>query len=313
MTVACPICELHQATRSPSGAAEFFDCLRCGPFEFTGSSYQELQNGFYSLSPRTRAALCHHIRRASRGGKRVRLDSYNLPRILEGLHSPRASERADYLIEFLGETTEPGQIVELTSEEHGGIVASLDDGPFEFVLEGLSAEGQLELAEGIRRPWEARLTFGGWERFEELVRGKLLMRRAFMAMQFDEPEVERALTECFKPAAMRAGFDLFKLSDQPRAGLIELRMQVEIRTSRFVIVDLTHANLGAYWEAGFAVGLGRPVFYTCEAGWFWEHGTHFDTSHFHTVLWDATNLRAAENEVATLIRAELPDEAKLED
>jgi len=33
------------------------------------------------------------------------------------------------------------------------------------------------------------------------------------------------------------------------------RMRLEIRRSRFAVVDLTHGNRGAYWEAGFAEGL----------------------------------------------------------
>ena len=41
-------------------------------------------------------------------------------------------------------------------------------------------------------------------------------------------------------------------------------MRVQIRASRFVICDLTHGNRGAYWEAGFAEGIGRPVIFVCE-------------------------------------------------
>jgi len=48
-----------------------------------------------------------------------------------------------------------------------------------------------------------------------------------------------------------------------------------IRTARFVIADLTHDNNGAYFEAGFAEGLGLPVIYTCEAGKFDAKKTHF--------------------------------------
>ena len=54
----------------------------------------------------------------------------------------------------------------------------------------------------------------------------------------------------------------------PKAGLIDDRLRVEIRTSRFLIADLTHENAGAYWEAGFAEGLGKPVIYTCEKSKF---------------------------------------------
>ena len=44
-------------------------------------------------------------------------------------------------------------------------------------------------------------------------------------------------------------------------------------------------NSGAYWEAGFAEGLGRPVIYTCEKRYFDEHKTHIDANHSLTIVW----------------------------
>ena len=43
-------------------------------------------------------------------------------------------------------------------------------------------------------------------------------------------------------------------------------MLVEIRRARFLLAELTGDNSGVYWEAGYATGLGRPVFYTCQKG-----------------------------------------------
>jgi len=42
-------------------------------------------------------------------------------------------------------------------------------------------------------------------------------------------------------------------------------MRVEIRSAKFLVADLTDENRGAYWEAGFGEGLGKKVYYTCEA------------------------------------------------
>ena len=49
-------------------------------------------------------------------------------------------------------------------------------------------------------------------------------------------------------------------------------------------------NQGAYWEAGYAEGLRKPVIYTCKKSVFETEGTHFDTNHRVHVLWDAENL-----------------------
>ena len=77
--------------------------------------------------------------------------------------------------------------------------------------------------------------------------------------------LNQMLEQIFKPSAKRAGFELVKLDDTPAAGLIDNRMRAAIQAADFVVADLSHDNLGAYWEAGYAEGLGKPVIYKCEA------------------------------------------------
>jgi nucleoside 2-deoxyribosyltransferase len=109
----------------------------------------------------------------------------------------------------------------------------------------------------------------------------------------------------------RAGFDLRRLTDRQRAGLIDDRLRVEIRRSRFLLCELTEDNRGAYWEAGFAEGLGRPVIYTCRKDY--HPNVHFDTNHYLTVLWEPGKLDEAATELKAVIRATLPTEAKQSD
>ncbi|HEV7911876.1 MAG TPA: hypothetical protein VGP28_12530 [Methylocella sp.] len=104
-----------------------------------------------------------------------------------------------------------------------------------------------------------------------------------MAMQFDS-EMDRVVKDCFKPAVARTGFELRVLTDGQPAGSIDDQLRVALRTSRFVIADLTHDNNGAYWEAGFAEGLGRPVIYTCRKQKWDATKSHFDTSHLNTII-----------------------------
>ena len=110
-----------------------------------------------------------------------------------------------------------------------------------------------------------------------------------------------------------AGFELFKSDDELRAGLIDDQLRVQIQSSDFLIADLTHDNPGAYWEAGYAEGLGKPVIYTCEQEKFKSHPSHFDTNHHLTVLWDKNEPERAGNLLKATIRATLPLLAKLED
>lgn len=90
-----------------------------------------------------------------------------------------------------------------------------------------------------------------------------------------------------------------------------------MRATRFLVCDLTHGNRGAYWEAGFAEGLGIPVIYTCRRDVFedpaHEFHPHFDAAHWVTVPWDPANLLAAATKLKVTVRATLPAEARLED
>jgi nucleoside 2-deoxyribosyltransferase len=88
-----------------------------------------------------------------------------------------------------------------------------------------------------------------------------------------------------KPKLAEMGYPLVDLRDVSRAGVIDNLLRAQIRDSAFIIVDLTHDNLGAYWEAGYAEGLGKPVIYICERSKFEEKKTHFDTNHCTTVTW----------------------------
>ena len=134
-----------------------------------------------------------------------------------------------------------------------------------------------------------------------------------MAMQFGDEILNYVVDHCFRKAVVRAGFDLRVLTDRQPSGSIDDQLRVAPHTSRFVIADLTHANNGAYWEAGFAEGLGRPVIYTCRKVEWDERKTHFDTNHLVTIIWEGDKLEEAGTRLTATIRATLPGEARMSD
>ena len=105
-------------------------------------------------------------------------------------------------------------------------------------------------------------------------------------MQFGDPNFDLFVKEIVKPAVKEGtGYDLVNMDDVARAGVIDNIMRIQIRGATFVIADLTYDNSGAYWEAGYAEGLGKPVIYICEKEKFETQKTHFDTNHCTTVPW----------------------------
>ena len=135
----------------------------------------------------------------------------------------------------------------------------------------------------------AALTVKGWERYRELKKGQLETGYGFIALQFGEAALDEFIDDYICPAVLsELGIEVRRVSQ--RAGVIDNIIREEISTSSFVLADLTHDNRGAYWEAGYAEGLGKPVIYLCEKEKFHStNPTHFDTNHCTTVIWDAQN------------------------
>ena len=223
------------------------------------------------------------------------------------IKSPTPSEQADNLIRFLAESERPYTKQRLNFSDVGHqIGSSAPDIYAEVVsdvvqrklitLEPIFSTKFFDVAIGQK----GILTVQGWRYYEELDRGKISGNRGFMAMEFKNKILRDILNNHFKPAAKEVGFELATLDDDHIAGLIDARMSVAIRTSAFVVADLTDDNLGAYFEAGFAIGLGKTVIFTCERE-KWEEKTHFDTNHHYTVIWDSKEPeKAAEKLKATL-------------
>ena len=127
-------------------------------------------------------------------------------------------------------------------------------------------------------------------------------------MQFDDPRLERFVEEVLKPAVEEdLGCRLHDMRDVARAGLIDNIMRVQIRDARFVVAELTHDNRGAYWEAGFAEGLGKPVIYICEKSKFDQYTTHFDTNHCTTVTWSMEDPEGFQRELVATLRRSLEE------
>ena len=90
-------------------------------------------------------------------------------------------------------------------------------------------------------------------------------------------------TEGIKPGVLDAGYDPVWMKDVLTNEDICYRMIVEIRKSQFLVADFTGLKAGVYFEAGFALGLRREVFWTTKADCM--KLVHFDTNHYQHIVW----------------------------
>lgn len=311
----CPLCtyELEQEPRDVfETEGKIFLCPNCGCFEL---SFESITNfpGLVVDSPKGPAILSHAVRKMNARKECPKLTWDLVERILATTELPSPIEQVENLLLWLGDNTNFGEFFSLVPQKHQAIVGGTGSENLVAAVKALQDRGWTRGSIVSGGGFNGELTLDGWQAYEELQRGRSDSRKAFMAMAYGDSDLDKVFAECFKPAVKATGFDLHRLDDAPPAGLIDDRLRVEIRTSRFLIADLTLENRGAYWEAGFAEGLGKPVIYTCEKDHFEEHGTHFDTSHHHTIIWGNDDLDAAATALKTTIRATLPSETVLED
>ncbi|HKZ18950.1 MAG TPA: hypothetical protein VJQ57_02455 [Acidimicrobiia bacterium] len=295
------------------------NCPNCGVFEISRS----LRKAIYEQLPDrlTRALVSWVIHRG--GGTESRpyiLNTDVVSRIRATQRLPSVMEKCNLALEALeAAQNHPGESVALEYSHWRARTAALDPDEVQFIFKSLEDQDLVtgDIQDAIAR---LRLSLRGWVALEEMRRSGVRTRRAMYAMPFGNDLLDRVLKEVFRPACRRTGFQPYRLDDEPKAGLIDNRLRVSIRTARFLLVELTLSNAGAYWEAGFAEGLGKPVIYTCDKRFFDKSppyedrkGVHFDVNHHQHVLWHPDQLKAAEDALVATIRATLPGEAKLDD
>lgn len=316
MSANCPVCSmvmLEAARDVFETGGKIYSCPNCGCFKLDPRS-QSLVARISSDSPEQLPLLSYSIRRMNDRTDCPSVSKELIAEILSNSHLPSPTEQVENLLLWLGENLSfPGQQIRIIPQKHTAVIGAASRENFFIIAQELIDSGLFKGSAASGPSFSGTLTFKGWQKYEELKRGRSASRKGFMAMSYRNEDLDTVFRDCFKPAVAAAGFDLRRLDESPLAGLIDNRLRVEIRTSRFLVADLTGDNLGAYWEAGYAEGLGKPVIYTCKKSYFDKHKTHFDTNHQHTVFWDAEKLDEAAAALTLTIRATLPSEAVMED
>lgn len=293
---ACPVC------RSPDGhglvsqerdaARVTLDCPNCGKFTVTDSLLAGPLAPSGNVPAVRRAALSHQIRSASDDGRPPLLTTGWYQKFLESDSAlPNPAIQAANIIRFIGDQVQKtGHPLPALPTGLAAIAGSLTQTLAVGLARDLLSNGTIK-DDGRGTPTaptfaSINLTLQGWGQYDLEKRGKKAGNVGFVAMKFGNASLEGVIRDHIRPAVRDLGYEIVDLRDVSRAGVIDNLLRAQIRDSAFVLADLTDDNYGAYWEAGYAEGLGKPVIYLCEAAKFKEAKTHFDTNHSTTVLWD---------------------------
>jgi hypothetical protein len=291
----CPLCGTglpihYQAPQA--GGWHVIECPREGTYEISAALEDALAGGQRSEFALHIPYLCAEVRQeADRGGRaRLTLENYQEIARIRGATSIETKLRR--ILEIIAERSRPGEWITLDP----GLLAMRIDATTEvsFLLEYLDRAGRIERqippvtrggpsGTATKRELQYRLTVDGLRDVAPL-RPEGLQGVAFVAMWFD-PSRSEAFEAIRGALEIDCGLRAIRIDRVHHNDQITDRIMAGIRGAEFLVADVTGQRAGVYFEAGFAMGLGRPVVWCCERADL--PNVHFDTRQFSHVIYDS--------------------------
>lgn len=111
--------------------------------------------------------------------------------------------------------------------------------------------------------------------------------QAFIAMWFDK-SMREPYAIGIESAVREMGYQPLRIDQKEHVNKIDDEIIAEIRRSRFLVADFTSERGsprgGVYFEAGYALALGKPVIWSCRSDLI--NDVHFDTRQFNHIVWE---------------------------
>ena len=300
MRNTCPICLKPAPVALSTGTKCDVSCKVCGEYcisiqaaaaAASGDIVSDEKRHILSGAVRNRYEQNERVEILTKGDTETILDSVSIP--------SNPFEAIDLLLKYLlrkaGKTSD---VVRLDMENDYPILFAKDQDEFRYYLAKAHELGYIEQRGGGPN---YRLDLEGWRRLAELRKYERKSDQAFVAMWFDST-LDDAWENGFKLAFQEAGYNPIRVDLTEHNEKICDRIIAEIRKSALVVADFTGQRGGVYFEAGFAMGLGIPVIWTCRDTDI--ENLHFDTRQYNHIVWsDPADLK---KKLINRIEATLP-------
>ena len=281
----CVVCTEQQAEAIPPDFDGIHqNCPRCGEFKVTGTALAILGQG---LGKEKRALVSGWVHEQNRAGALPMISSTNLKLILTR-SPPSVADRATNLLKeaAYGQT---GLSIRFDINEPRFMAAtySAETDDLYFLMRLLSDRGLIEheAMGGI-----ADVSPDGLMQLDELKREISASSQGFVAMWFDD-SLNEAYSNGFELGILQTGYNAVRVDQVEHINRIDDEIIAQIKASKFVVADFTGHRGGVYFEAGYALGLNIPVFWTCRKDHMDE--LHFDIRQFNCIDWDSPDDLAA--------------------
>ena len=286
--VPCFVCKTFAYREDDRRAsASLVICPTCGKFRF-----DDMADSIGGLPEFGKSAykLSHYLRTVSERALGKRDNSYfpvysaeDFKKILASPDTP-VREKHHVLLRYMATLSRyPGDRILFDRKFDYSILGARNEGEALFFLNSL-VEQQLLAAERLAGGENHhRLTSAGWQELEQMERSGGDSSNGFIAMKFQSSR--DWAKDAIKTAISNAGYVPIRLDEMEHAKKIDDEIIARLRQSKFLVADLTDQSNGVYFEAGFMLGLGRPVIWLCEKSDVAK--VRFDTQQYNTIEYSA--------------------------
>ena len=131
------------------------------------------------------------------------------------------------------------------------------------------------------------ITPAGWSFLLSLGQNAAQSSTAFVAMWFN-PTMDKVWTDALYPGIEDAGYHALRIDKHQHNNRIDDEIIVKIKECKFLVADFTARRGGMYFEAGFALGQGKPVIWVVREEELSR--IHFDARQYSFITWNSDDL-----------------------
>ena len=291
----CPVCLEPEQKINAEGVINdsyFCQCIRCGDYHVSDKVRIRLLNSENEIKESNRANISGWLR--EHPGSFV--SSYNLETLLE-LKNPSVAEKAQKLLKAIDEECSViGQQIPIEYDDKSWWAASWSFSATEinYLLNAyLTGSQGLLIGKGTINAGMYQISPEGYAYLQKIRETNENSQIGFCAMWFN-PETSELWSNGIEPAITSAGYKPFRIDKHDHVNRIDDEIIASIRRSKFCVADFTHGESGVrggvYFEAGFALGLGLQVVWTCRKDFIKDQKIHFDLRQYNFLEWDSAEL-----------------------
>ncbi len=283
----CPICKLENQSTSNAyeSGKSMVSCERCGNFIMHNALLSSEAFKKKDISPK----VISWIRDLTEQGVEPPDITLDFLENIEGnLPNYIPTQKIIMLLRNIARKTEyPGCDVTIIPDRDYPLACAENEKELIYYLQSLIERNFIVTTKGhpvISSIIDSvKITATGWDFLDKNEKEGIISNQVFVAMSFSS-HLNSLWTDAIKKAIENAGYSPYRIGVEPHSDRIDTKIMSEIKNSRFLVADVTEQKQGVYFEAGYALGLGLPVIWSCRKDDLIN--VHFDTRQYNHIIWE---------------------------